>query len=358
MFVGCLKGWIGIDLGTRAIKLAQVERVGTQCRLAHTRIIPRNLAVGEEESGASAVEWWNEILTREDLREGFVGRRAACVLSASQTDLRAMNVPEGSAPERRAMIETELESIYAATEDARVFDFWETRSETAVGESNLENVNVVTVAEEDAASVATSLMTSGFDCQLLDALPLALARAVQLVSLTPSDVPVAVVDWGSASATFSIIRDQQPVFTRHLRDCGYSALPTAVAEALAVSVEDAEQLLIRYGVADPAPGAPRPDDIQEVLTDISSEPLARLVSQLTKTLSYPELHRSRLMPERIWLFGGGATIRNVPAILSERIGAPIQAWSLPRHGDGSTGTWLPLPLLGAAISLSALAWQS
>jgi Tfp pilus assembly PilM family ATPase len=147
------------------------------------------------------------------------------------------------------------------------------------------------------------------------------------------------------------------VFTRHLRDCGYSTLPASVTEGLGLPVEDAERLLATHGLCDPA----KPDDplrdVQEVLTDVTAEALGKMVSRLDKTLAYPELHRSRLLPERIWLFGGGATVRNLPAVLSARIGLPVEAWRLP-WGDSPavTGSLPPMEILGTAAALSALAW--
>ena len=357
MFLARAKGWIGIDLGTSAVKLAQVEQIAGQYRLARARIVRR--APGGEGNGSAgaAAQWWADVFRRESLRDGFAGRRAACVLSASETDLRAMNLPEGTDAERRAMLANEMETIFAGNSGRRAFDFWDTRRQAAAGESALENVNALSVAENDVASVVASLTRSGLFCEVLDGLPLALARAVGMVSAPPPGVPVAALDWGSTSATFSIVCDEVPVFTRHLRDCGYSALPASVVEALGLPVEDAEQLLATHGLCDPARPDDPLDDVQEVLTDVTAEALGNVVSRLDKTLAYPELHRSRLLPERIWLFGGGATVRNLPAILSARIGLPVEAWRLP-WGDspGVTGPLPPMEILGTAAALSALAW--
>jgi Tfp pilus assembly PilM family ATPase len=256
------------------------------------------------------------------------------------------------------MIGTELESIQPGNGNARVFDFWETHGRGTAGQSNLESVSVLSVAHDEAVEVAKGLSRSGFYCEALDGLPLALARAVQMASAAANETPVAALDWGSTSATFCIVRDGRALFTRHLRDCGFAALPAAVAEALSLPVDDAEQLLATYGLSDPSRRDDTLADIQEILTDVSSEPLGAVVAQLDKTLSYPELHRSGLVPESIWLFGGGATVRNVPAVLSERIGMPIHAWALPHTGAlDPIGPSPLLPLLGPAIALSALAWM-
>jgi Tfp pilus assembly PilM family ATPase len=351
------KGWIGIDLGTSAVKLAQVEQIAGQYRLACARVVRRPAPAEGDGSAGAAAPWWAEVFRRASLRHGFVGRRAACVLSASETDLRAMNLPEGSDAERRAMIANELDTIFAGDAGRRAFDFWDTRRQGAAGDSALENVNALSVAEDDAVSMVANLTRSGFFCEVLDGLPLVLARAIGMASAPAPGVPVAALDWGSTIATFAIVCDELPVFTRHLRDCGYSTLPASVTEGLGLPVEDAERLLATHGLCDPA----KPDDplrdVQEVLTDVTAEALGKMVSRLDKTLAYPELHRSRLLPERIWLFGGGATVRNLPAVLSARIGLPVEAWRLP-WGDSPavTGSLPPMEILGTAAALSALAW--
>ena len=358
MFDGPTRGWIGIDLGTSAVKLAQVRRVGARWRLVHARIVRRAPGNGRANLPEEILAWWEDTCQDRQNRAGFVGRRAACVLPASVTDLRAVHLPDGSEPERRAMIAGELESIFSAGAARRTFDFWECRPPAGEEESKLENVNVLSVAEDEAALVAEALGRAGLRCLAIDGLPLALAGAVGMVQPAEAQAPVAAVDWGHASATFSVICAGRPVFTRHFRDCGFGALVSATSEGLGLPADDAEPLLGMHGLPDPASrGGDHPDairEIQEVLADVTSQALGSMVSQLNKSLAYPELHRSRLVPRKIWLFGGGATVRNMAAVLSARVGLPFEAWRLPgAEGPGSLGA-VPDALLGPAVALSAL----
>ncbi len=348
-------GWIGIDLGARAVKLAQVERVGDELRLAAARVIRRGEPAGDD-CEQPAVPWWGDV-DLSSPRQGFAGRRAACVLPASMTDLRALNLPEGSPVERRAMIAVELAGLLGEGVDRRVFDYWDARPPDDASDSSLENVNVLSVAEEDAAAVAGRLARAGYCCEAIDGLPTALARAVRMVLAPERSEPVAAIDWGHQSATLCVVHRGSPVFTRQLRDCGFAALPSAVCLALGLSRDDAEQLLSTYGVLDPA----RPDDplreVQEVLTEIVAAPMAEMVAELNKTLAYPELHRSRLVPQTLWLFGGGATVKNVAAHLSQKTGLPVRVWGLAARGEQGRSPAAPA-LFGPAAALSALAWES
>jgi Tfp pilus assembly PilM family ATPase len=352
------KGWIGIDLGARAVKLAQVERLGSQLRLVHSRVIKRRETPGED-AGASLAGWWDELCRTADLRSGFSGRGAACILPEAKTDLRAMNVPDGPEADRRAIIANELATIGAGNVEGRSFDYWNSRPPVEGGQSQLENVNVLSVADEDAQTLCAGLSRAGLACYVLDGLPLALCRAVKIVA-GGGGAPVAALDWGYHSAAFSVICGGRPVFTRHLRDCGFAALPEAMVKAMALSTNDVEQLLVTSGICDPQGNDDDPQrDVQEIVADVVGEAIHRVVLELQKTLSYAELQRSHVIPEKIWVFGAGATVRNMAAFLAAQVGVPVQAWSLPAAGGGQWGRSAPpWELLGPAVALSSLAWVS
>jgi actin-like ATPase involved in cell morphogenesis len=110
-------------------------------------------------------------------------------------------------------------------------------------------------------------------------------------------------------------------------------------------------------VSEPAGSDDPLREVQDVLTDIVAAPLAEIVAELNKTLAYPELHRSRLVPQMLWLFGGGATVRNIAEHLSSKTGLPARVWGLAARGDAQLVTAAPA-LFGPAAALSALAWES
>jgi len=359
VFASRQKGWIGVDLGTSAVKLAQVERAGRapsggwSWRLAHARVIRRPPADPADKETDGVLDWWNRALRSQPVRAGFAGRQAACVLPTGRADLRAINLPEGSEAERRAMIANELDALLGENAGRRVFDFWEIRPPE---ESNLENVNVISLPEHEALAVAASLARAGLCCRVLDGLPLAMARAVSLANGADAAAPAGALDWGFSSATFSILCGHRPVFTRHLRDCGFAAMPAAVGEALGLSIDDAEQLLATHGVVDPGAREDPLHDVQEAIAEVIGGLMNEMVSQLNKTLAYPELHRSGLVPGKIWLLGGGATVKNVAALLSARIHVPVQTWHLPYAGPGRSAGPVPPAMLAPAVALSALAF--
>lgn len=347
-------GWIGVDFGSAAVKMAQWERVGTHWRLAYARILPRPDLDSLPAPTQLSTAWWSDLGRNGPLRRGFVGRSAACTVSASQLDLRAMNLPEGSDDERRAMIHHELLGIFG-DHPPRSFDFWETSVAGPDGESALDNVNVLSLPEEQASLVVKTLGRWGLRCEQIDGLPLALARALALFPGLAENTPLAAVDWGYHSATFCLVVGPRPVFTRNLRDCGFAKFHQAVREALDLPADDVQELLRLYGLKGSSALDEPLGDVQEVIADVTSAALREMISELNRTLAYPELHRSGLVPQAIWLFGAGATVRNMAECLAAALRIPVEPWRLP-EGAAPAGP-CPAALLGPAVALSALAWN-
>jgi Tfp pilus assembly PilM family ATPase len=259
MLLSRRKGWIGIDLGSRTIKLAQAERAGTSIRVAASAVTQRSGESGQtQHPDAQDCDWHaNDVLAALSLDAGFAGRRVACVLPMHVTDLHVVTVPPGGEGERRAMISHELASICSNDRQEREFDFWEPESRAAGDASASDNVNVLSVPRELAWRTVRSLSGAGLHCEVMDGLPFALARAMDLACGPGERAPVAAVDWGYTSGTFCVVSQRRPQFTRHLRDCGFGLLVDKVGQALGLSQNEAVQVLTDYGL----PGPQRRDGI-------------------------------------------------------------------------------------------------
>ena len=353
------KGWIGVDLGPGSLKLVQVERTGIGMRIGASVVMPRiRPSTSEPDAVARESEWTSrDILAALSLKPGLSGRRAACVLPMCVTDLNVLKLPSGGIGERRAMVSHELSSMFTGQECEREFDFWEAAPAATSNPRDTKDVNVLSVSRRLTSQVARDLSGARLRCEVIDGLPFALARAVKLAYASGPAAPVGAVDWGFASATFCVASGAKPLFTRHLRSCGASPLLAAVSEALGLSETEAMQILAGYGLPGPERGDGELAELQEVIAEVGAEPLSEMVEELNKTISYLRMQYAGILPERLCLFGEGATIRNVTTFLSKKVGLPIDVWRLPHlenHTREDSGDHPAL--LGTAAALSALAW--
>jgi len=344
------RGWIGIDLGTHAVKLAQVERRGGRLQLVDAIAIRRSEAwpAGDEEPLSSS----NEIRAALSLGGNFAGRDAAVTLPMAVCDVRACTIPAAADADTKRAILHELDTVYGDTEATRDYDFWTT---SAADDEETQNAIAMSIPSFWTSRVARDLTESRLIGNVLDGLPLAMARAVTLGTANSSSAqtagPVAALDWGYHRATLCTVEGGRPRFVRTLRNAGFESIVTAVRQRLEVTAEEAQKLLWEHGLPSKATGAG--SELQEVLEEVTHDAMGSFLDELSKTIGFLQGQRRELAPHRLILFGGGATVRNIAEFLAERVELPAETWRL-----GGTEPQVPAALLGPAIALSSLAWSA
>jgi Tfp pilus assembly PilM family ATPase len=285
---------------------------------------------------------------------GFTGCRAAVSLTMSLCDVRGFNVPEGTDQERREWIAHEFDVVTGTSESEREFDFWpvELGSEKP---SLPENVLAASISHEWASQVARDLSTAKLVGEAIDVLPMALARAVEMGDPGSSQVPVAAVDWGYRRATLSLVLNRRAVFVRCLRDSGFAPVISALCRELSLSHDEAQKLLVERGL--PSKSYGDGDELQEVIAEVAAQPLQVFAEELDRTLVFLRQQRRAIIPQKIVLFGGGAAVRNIGPYLAEKLSLPVAPWSLEGTATRLDRNQPPLPILGSAVALSALAWE-
>ncbi len=337
-------GWIGVDIGTRTVKLAQVERRGGGWRLSglwtieHASDLPLvRSALGEGELSKHTQEL-------RKIRRLFRGRSTAATLPTSHVDFRALDIPSGPWQETKAILDQELAADPPGENGDYEFDAWQA---TSFGSTT----KVLAVAAErcNTVRVASDLLSAGFECSVIDAVPCALARAVTLCDPAAQQETVAALDFGHSTALLVVVHQGRPVFCRLLRGCGLQSLMQPLIDKLGITDEECRHLLLRFGIPAETAGSPAARSTYQVM----SHGLNHLAEELRRTLSYAS-QQLRLRPNRIWMFGGGATIRNSAEFVSQQTQIASLPWRLSK-GDGPGN--LTEPLFGAAAGLSLLAWE-
>ena len=341
------RGWIGIDAGSCALKVAQVERVGAALRLVDAVIVPR------QSPGKFGNSLAGEIRAALSLSGTFSGQRAALAMPIQACQIHEMSLAAMTPADQHRAIREELTATDGAASHDCQFDFWSLDDDPHASPAR---VNIITTAASAARSLAGDVRRAGLQCQVLDAVPTTVARAIGIGQSGLDDV-VAALDWGYSGATFTIVQEGRPRFTRNLRECGFGGILEAAKEYLGLPGEEAALLFRDEGLPDPsAIGAAAPP-LQRALAELASEALERLIGELERTLTYLDVHRRRLRPASMILLGGGALFKNITAVLAHHTGLPARVWSAPQFLPAASGTSLPVPLLSQAIALSLLRWE-
>lgn len=363
-------GWIGVDVGTHAVKLAQAVRTSAGLRVHRAAVIQRTSdwssddALGRDQPCSSRAE------IRAALEAGgFSGRDAVCVPPMNVCELRGLNVPPGTEHERRTIIGDELGEEWAERRSQMEFDFWELESGRADKGTDVFNVNVLATSRPWVLQLGRDCQQAGLNCWAVDGLPLALSRAVGLVDSQAGGRRVLAVDWGYSNATLCIVGGNRPLYARRIHDCGFGKVLDSVMKVFGVTLDEAQHLVDTQGITAPEtppqpsasagnePVAPVDKRTQAAMTDAAEGTIEELARQIGRTLKFMDAQRRHLHPTAIWLMGGGASMCNVGPYLARALDMPVNIWKMSAEAeDIPCASGQRSAVFGNAVALSALAW--
>lgn len=347
-------GWIGVDVGSALTKMAQVERIGEEYRVAARWCLPTDSSRYLFDATQSLD---NEFALAQQLRHGksvFRGRRAAAAMSAGYTTHRYLDLPPGGDHELRRMIGEEIEADAISGESERCFDFWQSLRMTNESASMVQ-LSVIDIDRELSLKLARNLSRAGLDCRLLDGVPCALARAAQMFDPRHADVPRVVLDIGFSSTVFVAVLHGAPAFTRMLRGCGLDAIIQPIQSSLGLTTTESLKLVRRMGLT-PIDGNSSADAAAQVVHQLVSEPLTRWTMEVRRTLEYLQHSSCALVPEHILLTGGGSCLPLWTTHLAKETGLEVAQWRLSAADVGAANQ--DDSLYAVAAALSALAWET
>ena len=339
------RGLIGIDFGTRMIKFAQLRSSLRSWKLTAVHsapvVTPQRLTASSIGRGAI-----RESLTgMSRSARGLAGQRAVVALPTETAEPRPFELPPGNLDELARMLDQELSSPQTSQSD-----FWDCGSFSGT-DSELQRVNGVEVSESVLNRCIEDLSRVGVECEVIDVLPFALARAVGLVNRSGIPGPVLALDWGAGQPLLVMIENGQPVFTRVLRDCGLGKALDRIQSQLGINELECAQLLATCGINGRGEGS---RIVAEIISRHLADEVDRLLESLQRTLEFLQRGHSE-MPSRMWLFGCGGAIRGLGDVLSEHLGIETRVWELEKDQLSRSLQSLPAQcVFGAAVGLSLL----
>ncbi len=339
-------GWVGIDVGGACVKTAQAVRRGGAYSIRAAAIVPRRQRWNAEAFAALKPQSSaDEIQAAASLCDRLSGASAAAVLPMALCETVQVEKPVASrrgGDNLAAVVEAEMHQSLAG----RVMGSWPASLQAG-------KLNVVTAPTAWSDRIAADVASSRWNCRAVDSLPWALARAATMADAPHPLRTVAALDWGYARATMCLVHEGKPAIVRCLKDCGFAAFVAAAEEALRVTAGDAELLLQRHGLSNADAEGAGDGAVGEALAD----PLHALERELRRTLGYWQSQTRGARPERLYLFGAGASLAGIDRQLASTLDLDVQPWRLPAERPAEADRLPPAHLLGPALAASALAWE-
>lgn len=312
MFGRSTHGLIGVDIGSTAIKVAQLRRRGDTFALTAAAVCPRSSGGDSGLAGA--------FKAMRSLAEGLQGSRVAAILSMQQCGLEATAEPE-------------------AREADRCYGSWQASDDQGY---------TLHTPLSDVEAVVEGCVAAGLQCEVLDGAPLAVARATPIGG-GDLDELVGAIDWGERAVTFVASQRGQAKYVRRLASDGFAATRAAVSESLGLNDSEANTAISRHGLSAESPAG-------RLIAEAIRKSIRPTLTELSKTLNHLGAKLKTRGPERLTLLGGAATTPGLGVEVTRRLERPASVWApegVSRSDEAST----PGCLLGSAIALSALAWE-
>ena len=341
------KGFIGVDIGTHTIKMAQVEKRSGRIELTDAALIARETPWSVNGwQKADPLDSANELKSAYSIGRQFQGRKVATAASMALCDVRSLNIRLGSRHQNLDAIRKGFRNIERMDIENRQFDYWPIPADWK--SRSQDNVYVLSMDNQWAEQLAGDHLQAGLNCQLIDGTPNALARAAEMQT---DGECTAILDWGYTRATFCVQRAGTPVFVRMLRESGLRVAIETLSDAMSVSADEASRLLQDFGL----PGHDEPaTEVQAMIAATLAPLINQITAELTRTVDHLQRSSGAVIPDSMFLFGGGSAIRNVRDRLTEKIPFQLRSWSLPVPRENFR--W-PIELFGPAAALSSLAWS-
>ena len=343
---------IGVDLGTSALKLAQLRELDG----SHDLIASASADVPPECWGEFRLrlEFWSKALAGLVRTGGFQGRECVLGVPAEATFVRHLRVPKGTGDSVDRAVLGELQGklpFPAADAEIRHVVAGEVLGD---GEPRQE-VIVVAVPRTTVLSLIRLAGRARLDVVGVNVEAFAIVECFGRLFRRAADQKRAVlfIDMGQASTQVVLSHGSRVVFARNL-PMGGAALDKAIADDMGITPQRAAQLRQELAKA-PDSAAP-----QEELYGRLSGVLETLADELTQCIRYYESVFRNQGIERAIFLGGQAHDKRLCQSVAQRLNLPAQIGDpLVRIGGGqgaSPGGGLdrrePQPRWAVAVGLS------
>jgi len=326
-------GLVGIDFGSRAIKLLQLREHGRGLRVIGAgRVDVHAAETGPVDAAALTDQLWGAFASG-----GFSGRR--CVVSLPRADVRVQSVrlPRMPDDELRQAAVWEASQRFGFDRAAMEVDVIRTGAELQGGE-NREEVLLIAAPHTAINARLEPLMAAGLRPVAIETHFTALARAFSRPSFSPSATQEvrAVVDVGASGSTVMILRGGQIAFCKPIA-IGGKLLDEAVAEHLEMDVASARSLRAAriaalFGEAGSVPVTD--PSIERAEYDAVRPLLGSFAKEVMLCVRYYGVTFRGHPPQHLILTGGDGLEPRLDETLAEQCKIPV---TFEHEGPGAAG---------------------
>jgi len=339
------KGLLGLDIGTSAVKIVELERSrgGYQLKNFGMTFLPKETIVNGVFKNAAALV--NGITTlKENLKTKT--KYVSTSVSGHPVIIKKINIP--------TMTEEELtESIQWEAEQYIPFDLEEVNIDfqiLGVNEATPDQMDVLLVAAKKSliSEYEDAIAEAGLEPVIVDIDSFALENAYE-VNYPDEEIPVvALIDMGASVININVLKQRKSTFTRDVF-MGGNKLSEEIQKQLAVSEEEAEMLKIGGELENIDY-----DQLDSIVQDVS----LALAVEIQRSLDLHAASTTQEEVQKIYLSGGTARLPGIKELIADRVSVPVELLDPFREIKYNEATFDPEyiaeigPVAGVGIGLA------
>lgn len=301
--------FFGLDIGSRALKVAQVEKSGDKYRLIALGVAPAP-AGGILSEAARDLTALSESIKKLRADAKITTNNVALALPEDKVFTRVIEIPPLTEDELASAIKWEAEQ-YIPIPLAEVSIDYQIVSKPDKDKDKKMEVLLVAAPKQLIEKHLRVLENAGLKAISLETEIIAIARSVA----PPDSTPTLVVDLGARATDMAIVTSGQIVFTRSIGTAG-EALTRAVASQLKLEPAQAEEYKKAYGV-DPA-------QLEGKVKGAIGPILDVVVKEMEKALEFYRSKHAENPVKRVVLTGGTAGLPEVVSLIAQKLGIEVQ----------------------------------
>lgn len=320
---------IGIDLGTRAIKVVQGRMKGPLFEVQRAFMVP--VAMEDEPEGAilAALDEVADILGKN-----VPGGRFS--VSGRELIIRYTKVPPVPVWRLKLLMDFEVREMAEQAGESLASDY---NLVHLPNDDGSEETVLVSVVKEAFLEARHQAISSGLgEPHSAQPSSLALFNAYLHSGELYEDETVMLVDVGDRNTEIVVQRDGELLFARNLAVGGRN-LTDAVAGTLGTDAERAERVKEQHGNVTPKAQANYATGQEERVANALIGPAGQLSSMLQSALAFARAQTGDpgMQLGRILISGGGGALRGLPEYLSSAFNCPVSRFQ-PSSGLDLSGT--------------------
>lgn len=299
---------IGVDIGSRMIKAAQLRRAGRSWRVEAIASMPR----AKEGAPLDAAEAWQlaEVLERQ----GFAGRRV--VLAAPPEMVMAERLelpPRASGVPIEELARLEVARMRKCAPDSIELACWDLPNAERAAKTT--QVAAVACPVTGAHELLDVFESSGLSVIALDTFSCAMAR----VCAAPGkdSATIASLNLGWSAAALVVRCGDAIVYERSLHDSGLRPLRDRIAIDLDLEADVAEHLIFELGLSLARPEEEHGGEVAAAARQAIVEHFDALAAEVRASVTYLNREFSKWPVARAAVMGGGAMLPNVTQHLAK-----------------------------------------